>query len=188
MNRGSTHPTDFSFNILGNTIIIRQEKPEEFSQIYDLVKIAFQTARVSNGKEQDFVNQLRSGGNYIPELALVAEDNSKFVGHIMLTKTCIINDGNKFETLLLAPMSVKLEYRNKGIGSKLIQESFKRAREMAYRSVVLIGNPAYYHRFGFKTAANFGVKSKYDIPDEYVMVCELVPDALKGIHGAADFE
>ena len=47
-------------------MIIRRETPEEFSEIYDLVKSAFQTAKVSNGKEQDFVNELRRSGNYIP--------------------------------------------------------------------------------------------------------------------------
>ena len=41
-------------------MVIRRETPEEYSQIYDLVKVAFQTAKVTNGKEQDFVNHLRS--------------------------------------------------------------------------------------------------------------------------------
>lgn len=53
---------------------IRQEREEEFPAIYDLVKVAFQTAKVSSGDEQNFVLRLRAGGNYIPELALVAED------------------------------------------------------------------------------------------------------------------
>ncbi len=53
-----------------------------------------------------FVNQLRSSGNYIPELALVAEENGELIGHIMLTKTYIVNGGNKFETLLLAPFQL----------------------------------------------------------------------------------
>ncbi|KJS12652.1 MAG: GNAT family acetyltransferase [Desulfotomaculum sp. BICA1-6] len=164
-------------------MVIRREKPEEFSQIYDLVKVAFQTAKVTNGQEQDFVNQLRSNGNYIPELALVAEENSKLIGHLMLTKTYIINNGNKYETLLLAPISVVLEYRNQGIGSKLIKESFKLANDMGYTSILLVGDPAYYHRFGFKAAVNFGIKHTHNIPDEYVMACELVPGALYGISG-----
>ena len=116
-------------------MIIRRETPEEFSMIYDLVKVAFQTAKVSDGKEQDFVNQLRNSGNYIPELALVAEESGKLIGHIMLTKTYITSDKNKFETLLLAPISVALEYRNKGVGSKLITQSFKLAKKMGYTSV-----------------------------------------------------
>lgn len=167
-------------------MVIRRETPEEYSQIYDLVKVAFQTAKVTNGKEQDFVNKLRSNGNYIPELALVAEENGKLIGHIMLTKTYIVNGGNKFEALLLAPISVALECRNRGVGSNLIKESFKLAKEMGYMSVLLVGDPAYYHRFGFKAAVNFGIKHIHNIPDENVMACELVPDALYGISGTTD--
>jgi predicted N-acetyltransferase YhbS len=51
---------------------IRQEKPSDFRDIYDLVKVGFGTAEVSNGNEQDYVIKLRTSGNYIPELALVA--------------------------------------------------------------------------------------------------------------------
>ena len=169
-------------------MIIRREKSEELSAIYDLVKAAFQTAKVSNGKEQDFVNKLRSGRNYIPELALVAEENSKLIGHIMLTKAYIAKDGNNFEALLLAPVSVALEYRDRGVGSALIKESFRLARELGYTSVVLVGDPEYYKRFGFKSLIDFGVKNTNNIPDEYVMVYELEPDVLYGINGTIDFE
>jgi predicted N-acetyltransferase YhbS len=61
-------------------LIIRQEKPSGFQEIYDFVKVAFQTAKVANGKEQDFVDKLRVSGNYIPELALVAEEGAKLLG------------------------------------------------------------------------------------------------------------
>ena len=74
-----------------DTLIIRQEKSSEFQYIYDFVRVAFETAKVSNGKEQDFVNRLRASDRYIPELALVAEKNAKIVGHIMLTKTHVTN-------------------------------------------------------------------------------------------------
>lgn len=55
------------------------------------------------------------------------------------------------------------------------------------RSSVLVGDPAYYHRFGLKASVNFGIRNKNDIPDEYVMACELVSDALSGISGTIDF-
>ncbi|WP_027368616.1 GNAT family N-acetyltransferase [Desulfocurvibacter africanus] len=167
-------------------MVIRRETEAEFPQIYDLVKVAFQTAKVSNGKEQDFVNQLRSGGNYIPELALVAEENGQLVGHIMLTKAHVVDGETKFETLLLAPISVALEYRNRGIGSALIKESFRLAKARGYTSVLLVGDPAYYHRYGFRTAAGFGIKPTHPIPDENVMACELAPNALRGVSGTTD--
>lgn len=167
-------------------MIIRTETENEFNQIYDLVKIAFQTAKVSNGKEQDFTIELRSSGNYIQELSLVAEEEGKLVGHVMLTKTYITNCESKFEALLLAPISVLLESRNKGIGSELIKESFRLAKKLGYTVVFLVGDPAYYQRFGFRPAVNFGIKHTYEIPDENVMACELVPNALKGICGKID--
>ncbi|OPX87938.1 MAG: Acetyltransferase (GNAT) family protein [Pelotomaculum sp. PtaB.Bin104] len=167
-------------------IVIRQEKPNDFKAIYDLVKVAFQTAKVSNGKEQDFVNQLRSSGNYIPELALVAEVNHKLIGHIMLTKNYIKNSDCKTETLLLAPISVVLQYRNKGVGSKLINKSFALAKNMGYQCVVLVGDPAYYSRFGFVKSVDLGIRHLLDIPEEYVLACELVPGALDEISGTID--
>jgi len=168
-------------------MIIRRETEDDFDRIYDLVKVAFQTAKVSNGKEQDFANELRNSGNYIPELALVAEEDGKLIGHIMLTKTYITTDDGKFEALLMAPISVLLEHRNRGVGSELINESFRLAKELGYTVVVLVGDPAYYHRFGFRPAVTFGIKHTPEIPDENVMACELVPDALNGFSGKIDF-
>lgn len=166
---------------------IRKETKEEFAQIFNFVESVFQTAKVSNGLEQDFVNQLRSSSNYIPELALVAKENDKIIGHIMLTKTYIIIGGSKFEALLLAPLSVAFEHRNTGVGTKLIHESFELAKAMGYTAVFLIGDPAYYHRFGFKSSVEFGVTQLHNIPDEYVMACELVPNALLGVSGIIEW-
>jgi predicted N-acetyltransferase YhbS len=167
-------------------MIIRQERPEDFPQIYDLVKAAFQTGRVSNGQEQDFVNELRSGDTYIPELALVAEENGRLTGYIMLSKASVVNGEDKFAIAYVAPLSVVLEFRNKGIGSALIKEGFKLARQMGFTSVFLVGDPAYYHRFGFRSASAFGIRHMHEIPDENVMACELVPGALKNVTGTTD--
>jgi putative acetyltransferase len=122
----------------------------------------------------------------MPELALVAEEKGKLIGHIMLSKGHIVNGADKYEVLYLAPISVVLELRNKGIGSNLIKESFRLAKEMGFISVFLVGDPAYYHRFGFKSAASFGIKHTHEIPDENVMAYELVAGALKDIGGITD--
>lgn len=167
---------------------IRQERPSDFAPIYDLVKVAFETAEVSSGEEQNFVDYLRSGSNYIPELALVAEEDGKLIGHIMLTRTFITRDQGQFPMLLLGPVAVALEHRKKGVGSRLIEESSNVARGLGHESAILVGNPAYYHRFGFRTAADFGIRNANGIPDEYVMACELVPQALAAADGVVLFE
>jgi predicted N-acetyltransferase YhbS len=168
-------------------LIVRQEKPSEFQAIYDLVRVAFQTAKVSNGNEQHFVTKLRSSSNYIPELALVAEENAKLVGHIMLTKTYVTMGSSKFNALLLAPLSVEIEYRKCGIGSLLIAESLELAKDMGYKVIFVVGNPAFYGRFGFKPSVIFGIKHVPAIPDEFVMVCELYAGALAGVNGTVTF-
>jgi putative acetyltransferase len=173
--------------MLREKMIIRREKKEDFARIYQLVKIGFQTAKVSNGKEQDFVEGLRGSEYYIPELALVAEEGSTLVGHIMLTRTHVDEDAQKHEMLLLAPLTVALEHRNSGIGSKLIEAAFRSARTMGFKSVILVGDPAYYKRFGFKPSAEFGIKNTNGIPDQYVQACEMLPDALKSVKGSILF-
>lgn len=69
----------------------------------------------------------------------------------------------------------------------MIKKGFRLAGEMGYTSVILVGDPAYYHRFGFKASVKFGIKNINNIPDEYVMVCELVPGALEGLSGTVNF-
>ncbi|MDD3043438.1 MAG: N-acetyltransferase [Methanosarcinaceae archaeon] len=165
-----------------DSMIIRKENPNDFEKIYELVKVAFQTANVSAGTEQELVNDLRNSDKYIPELALIAEEDGRLIGHIMLTKTHITREDEKYETLLLAPISVALEYRNKGIGSNLVKHSFTLAKSMGYTSVVLVGDPDYYNRFGFKKSSDFGIVYK-GIPEEYVLACELTKNALIDIRG-----
>lgn len=169
-------------------MIIRQETKEEYPAIYRFVKTAFQTARVSDGHEQDFVDKLRNSGNYIPELALVAEENGNLIGHIMLTELELVDQEKTHRVLLLAPLSVALEHRNRGVGSALVEESFRLAREMGHQAVVLVGDPNYYQRFGFCSADRFHIQPKQEIPSQYVLACELVPGSLKEVHGVFDAE
>lgn len=64
---------------------IRQATKNDYNKIYELVKVAFETAQVSDGTEQDFVYKLREAKGYIPQLELVIEDERTLIGHIMLT-------------------------------------------------------------------------------------------------------
>jgi predicted N-acetyltransferase YhbS len=167
-------------------LIIRQETPSDFSRIYSFVEVAFQTAKVSNGKEKEFVKKLHAGTYYIAKLALVAEENGEIMGHIMLTKTYIATCNGKVEALLLAPLSVALEHRRRGVGSKLVKESFEYAQKMGYTSVFVVGDPAFYCRFGFKPSKHFDITHVPYVPEEYVMATELSPGALAGISGTVN--
>ncbi|MBU0607425.1 MAG: N-acetyltransferase [Armatimonadetes bacterium] len=166
---------------------IRTERPEEFPLIYELVQAAFETAHVASGDEQNYVDRLRASDAYLPELSLVAEDEGELIGHIMLSRTHLVTDAGNFPTLLVAPVSVAPARQNQGVGTRLMQEAMRLAREAGHTSAILVGDPAYYHRFGFRTAAEFGIRSTQGIPDENVMVCELAPGALDGAAGTITF-
>lgn len=105
-------------------ILIRHARQADYPTIYELIETAFKTAEHRDGTEQDFAVDLRAGTNYIPELELVAEIDSQLIGHIMLTKTYVVlPDGGRYDTLLLAPLSVLREYRNAGVGSALVRQN-----------------------------------------------------------------
>lgn len=165
---------------------IRTETKADYAEIYEFVKTAFATAKVKDGTEQDFVDKLRAGDGYIPELALVIEDNGKIIGHVMLTKTYVVNDNARFEGLLMAPLAVAIEYRDKGLGGGLLQNALAKAKEMGYKAAFLVGDRNYYQRFGFKPARQRNIYMDMDLPEDLidnVMALELEPGTLNGVSG-----
>ncbi|WP_294149006.1 GNAT family N-acetyltransferase [uncultured Clostridium sp.] len=169
-------------------VVIRVVTENDYSEIYDFVETAFKTAEVSDGTEQDFVLELRKGA-YLPELELVMVDETGIIGHVMFTEQKVnVTDKSGVESvftgLLVAPLSVKLEYRSKGVGAALMNEGFKRALEKGYKAAFLVGNPEYYKRFGFKETGCYGIKNDSEIPDRFVLGCEIVADSLAGLTGS----
>jgi len=169
-------------------MIIRQETEKDFKEVYKLVKEAFETARVSNGKEQDFVNAIRTSEKYIPELSLVVEEQKRLIAHIILSKFNIKGSNSpKIKPLLLGPVCVMLGYRNEKIGEQLIRKSFEIAKGLGYNCIFLVGDPNYYYRMGFRQAIEYGIKCEDKIESKFVLAIELVPDTLKKVKGVLSF-
>lgn len=164
-------------------INIRQEIEKDYKLSEIVVEKAFKNAEHSDHKEQFLVAKLRRSDVFIPELSLVAETSKEIIGHIMLTRLFIENDDNRYESLALAPVSVLPEYQNSGIGSKLINESVKIAKELGFKSVIVLGHDKYYPRFGFKPTSIWGIKAPFDVPDEVFMALELEDESLDGVTG-----
>lgn len=164
-------------------ITIRQEHPTDFSAVFKLIETAFKNAEHSDHQEQFLVERLRNSEVFIPELSLIAVVNNNVVGYILLTKIAIKNNNDEYVSLALAPVAVLPEYQNKGIGDSLIRAAHKKAVELGYNSVILLGHKNYYPRFGYKTARNFGIQLPFDIPEENCMAIELTINALKNVKG-----
>ena len=168
-------------------ITIRQENTYDFKAVFELIEEAFRTEKLSNHREQFLVERLRKSSAFIPELSMVAEIGNKIVGHILLTKLKIKNDQNEFDSLALAPVSVLSEYQGNGIGGALIEQAHKTAKELEYKSIVLLGHENYYPRFGYQQADKFGIKLPFDVPQENCMVIELTENGLKGVNGTVEY-
>lgn len=152
--------------------IIRPVREEDSPAVYELVKTAFQTARVSDGAEQDFVEELRRREGF--SLELVAQREGTLTGHVMLTKTDVPcppgEDPRDWKFLMLAPLSVRLEDRGRGLGGVLIREAVRRVEASA---IFLVGDPDYYGRYGFENAVEFGFTNASGVPDRYLLVLPL---------------
>lgn len=164
-------------------IQIRQEQAADFPAVFALVEQAFSDLEISDHTEQFLVERLRKTDAFIPELSLVAEDNSRIVGHILLTKLKIQNEQQEFESLSLAPVSVLPAFQRQGIGAILIEEAHCVAKSLGYTSVILVGHENYYPRFGYKPASTFGITFPFEVPDANGMAVELVENGLAGISG-----
>lgn len=124
-------------------MLIRPEQPEDTDAIRALTTEAFASAPHSSGTEAAIVDALRAAGALT--LSLVASEGNEIVGHVAFSPVTI--DGAERGWFGLGPVSVRPGRQRGGIGSGLIREGLRRLRESG--GCVLLGDPAYYGRFGF---------------------------------------
>ncbi|PGL42534.1 GNAT family N-acetyltransferase [Bacillus cereus] len=167
-------------------VTIRQEQKNDYRKTEEVVQQAFLNEEFSDKKEHELVKRIRECDAFIPELSLVAVDE-EIVGHILLSKITIEQDGTSVESLALAPVSVARGHQKKGIGGKLIGAALEKAKELGYGSVVVLGHPEYYSKFGFEKASNWNIKAPCEVPDEVFMVMELRENALQGVEGIVQY-
>ncbi|GAB1580984.1 GNAT family N-acetyltransferase [Phyllobacterium phragmitis] len=140
-------------------VTVRDEEPADIAAIHRVVEAAFQQSM-----EADLVDRLRADGDAV--ISLVAEEDGEIVGHVLFSPMSA-----SFPALGLAPVSVLPGRQNQGIGSMLIREGLKQAESRGCRVVFVLGEPAYYRRFGFDPALAAGFGSPYAGP--YLMALPL---------------
>ena len=148
----------------------RPERDADHPVIAEVVRAAF----VRHPDEvASFVERIRASEQFIPELALVAEDSSGVIAHVMLSWVGV-EGGSRTRILNLTPMSVRPDRQRIGVGARLIRDALGRAEEAGEPAVMVEGIPAYYPRFGFEQASALGFISPHPkIPDDAFMVKRL---------------
>jgi predicted N-acetyltransferase YhbS len=167
-----------------SALIIRPEKPSDYRETEFLTRDAFWDVYRPGCNEHLLVHKLRDSPAFIAELDLVACNGDIIVGNIMYSKARVLpQEGIAHEVLCIGPVSVHPECQNQGVGSKLMRESLARARELGFCGVFLMGNPAYYARFGFIRTDAYGIFASDGKSYDHFMGLELRPGSLSGISG-----
>ena len=157
-------------------IELREERPEDAEAIHDVTAAAFKGAAFSDGTEPGIPAALRSDGALA--LSLVAVRNDDVIGHVAFSPALI---GDDTGWLAVGPLSVHPDAQRLGVGTMLMEDGLTRARALGAEGCVLIGDPAYYRRFGF---ASYDGLRYGSVPSANVMA---MPFGRKRLHGAIRF-
>lgn len=162
-------------------MIIRNEKPEDYRVVEEMIKKAFWNLAVPGCNEHYFAHQIRKSEDYIPELDFVMEENGQIIGHILYVKAKLVaTDGTEKKILSFGPFTIHPDYQRKGYGRKLLYHSLEVAKEMGYDTVAIYGNPENYACYGFKNCKRYNVCLDDDVYPVALMVKELKENALSG--------
>ncbi len=168
---------------IDNKILIRNASQNDFYATEFITREAFWNLYRSGADEHLVLHNLRKSNNYIPTLDLVAIHNGEITGHCISTLAHVVNENDSSEVLCFGPISVSPEYQNLGIGSMLINESIRIAKDLKYPAIILYGDPNYYSRFGFINAEQYRITTKDGKNFDPFMVLDLSDNALTNIQG-----
>ena len=140
--------------------MIRPESPGDVATIYALTAAAFLNAPHTSHTEHLFVDALRAAGQLT--VSLVDERQGALVGHVAISPVTV-SDGTP-RWYGLGPISVLPGYQGIGVGSGLMRSALQHLRELDAAGCVLVGEPAFYRRFGFRAEPGLvlpGVPAEY---------------------------
>ncbi|WP_413184225.1 GNAT family N-acetyltransferase [Paraburkholderia sacchari] len=139
---------------------IRSETPADIPAIHALTAAAFLHAPHTSHTEHYIVDALRAAGELA--VSLVAMERNELVGHVALSAVTL-SDGST-GWFGLGPLSVAPSHQRQGIGSRLVEHALDALRVRHAAGCVLLGDPLFYQRFGFKPAPALvlpGVPAEY---------------------------
>lgn len=156
------------------TIEIKHETPADVAVIEAVTISAFLMAPHTSHTEHFIVNALRKAGQLT--LSLVAEAEDSVVGHVAVSPVSI-SDGTP-GWFGLGPISVLTEHQGRGVGSRLMRETLQLLPEQGAAGCVLLGEPQFYSRFGFRADPNLILAN---VPPEYFQAISFGSSRPKGI-------
>jgi putative acetyltransferase len=158
----------------------RPETAADFEAVFEVERAAF-----GRDAEAKLVNRLRDLEQL--EVSLVAVSEAQVVGHVAFSPMRLAPNPEGLRTFGLAPLAVLPAHQGRGIGSQLVRDGLRACKEGGWDLAFVLGDPAYYQRFGFTDAAGHGLRWDHDAPAGAFMVTELRPGALGKASGVARY-
>lgn len=159
---------------------IRNEQPNDVNAIARLTEAAFANAPHTSHTEHFIVAALRKAGQL--SVSLVAVEGDDLVGHVAVSPVTLSSGDAGWHGL--GPISVRPDRQGRGIGSALMLEAIERLKAMDSAGCVLLGDPGYYARFGFRAYEQLVLPG---VPAEYFQALPLadgIPAAEVSYHTA----
>lgn len=149
---------------------VRTEQDSDRDAVGAVHRAAFPT-----DAEARLVDLLRERGQ--ARVSLVAEHDGQVVGHVLFSPVSVDAAGGRCWGLGLAPVAVLPAWQRRGVGSALIREGLALCGRQGAPFVVVLGEPDYYGRFGFRRAGEAGLGNEYGV-DEAFQVRQFRPGGL----------
>jgi predicted N-acetyltransferase YhbS len=124
--------------------------------------------------------RLREHVDHLLDLSYTAHIGTLLVGSVRQLPICV----GETKALLLGPLTVEPPFRERGVGSALLDRALKDAKAKGHRLVLLVGDEAYYSRVGFRQVAKGRATMPGPVDDKRLLVAELVDGAFEGVSGA----
>ncbi len=133
--------------------------------------------------EAGLVDALVAQGDAVVEL--VAEEEGQVVGHILFSRLFVEQEGKQFAAVALAPLAVEPSMHRSGIGGALIREAHVRLKEAGEALSLVLGEPAYYSRFGYARDRAAGFESDYQCEALQALAWNEAPEEGRLVYASA---
>lgn len=159
---------------------VRDERPHDAASV-----AAVQRAAFGRAAEAELVVALQRAG-VAPVSLVIGDSNGAVVAHVLFS--CVTIDGRDAPRGVgLGPVAVLPERQRSGAGTRVICAGLERCRGIGFAYAVVLGDPAYYSRFGFLPATQFGLRCEFPVPPAAFMALELEPGALAASAGTVRY-
>ena len=160
-------------------MLLRFEKKEDIKGIHSVHVESFET-----DQEAKLVDDLRLGD--LDLISLVAEENQKIIGHLLFSPV-FLDSNIKIKMMGLAPLAILPTYQNRGIGTLLVRKGLDVCVQKKIQSIVVLGDPKFYSRFGFESSVNYSIRSDFNVNPEVFQIKELEKGIFQGFAGIVKY-